>query len=359
MSDFTSYTTVFRAKLNADAQHRVTKRNRPAVSCTACRTRKQRCDRLQPCAACSKRGDAEGCRYAPMAIANSSSGSSPTAPRQEAQLRLQRLEEMVNGLLSRGGEDEGSPPAARATSLTTSRTSPASASGPFPNSTADGSSITLSSAPTEAADMTAPLGVDGPFVGPTHWVAVLQSIRDIPTYLEADSAYHASSSEPPPPTYATLEPADHIFARSEPLSTQEILATLPSHADCDRLLATYFQSRTVVVPFLHAGQFQRAYTAFWDRPGSTSVLWVSTLASILTMGAHIYVVRGNEPPVPPKELRRLAIRLLIAGDFLKGPPLSVEALMLCAMTRVKSSSDADPLLWSDFGVVVRLAQKST
>ncbi len=86
---------------------------------------------------------------------------------------------------------------------------------------------------------------------------------------------------------------------------------------------------------------------FWDRPGSTSVLWVSTLASILTMGAHIYVVRGNEPPVPPKELRRLAIRLLIAGDFSRAPPLSVEALMLCAMTRVKSSSDADPLLWSD------------
>jgi len=39
------------------------KRRRQALSCTECKRRKIRCDRVQPCAPCNKRGEGDKCRW--------------------------------------------------------------------------------------------------------------------------------------------------------------------------------------------------------------------------------------------------------------------------------------------------------
>lgn len=39
------------------------KRRRQALSCTECKRRKIRCDRVQPCAPCKKRGEGDNCRW--------------------------------------------------------------------------------------------------------------------------------------------------------------------------------------------------------------------------------------------------------------------------------------------------------
>src|SRR4051794_25492658 len=118
MADMKAYTTVFRLKPSGADPHKdkVHKRNRPPLSCLACRARKQKCDRAQPCGSCVRRGSEATCSYAPSPPAGArvsaggagSSGAAARGGRQEAQERLQRLEEMVHQLLER---PEGKPTA--------------------------------------------------------------------------------------------------------------------------------------------------------------------------------------------------------------------------------------------------------
>jgi len=394
MPDISDYTTVFRAKLNPDVHRRVTKRNRPPVSCTLCRTRKQKCDRRQPCGACTARGETDACRYstAPTSSLSSSviaaaapdttaSRFSPAGtPRQEAQLRLQRLEEMVHGLMA-GGAREPALPSNSLTSPVRSRppAAPSSSSsgeweawggGSLPSATTAPSSTTTNSAVGSQLAGT-------PFIGATHWAAVLQSIRDIQTFLEAETSSSAgpaaaadggaSAATAALPPLLTADDPDPIFVRPDGLTMAETLRILPSKPECDRLLRFYFQTRAAPIPFLHGPHFQRAYEAFWADPPSTSFLWVSVLCSVLCMGAALAAAKAGpesgldgRPGASPRvsRLRALAVRCLVAGEYLKGRPGCVEATMLYAMTRLAQSKDADTGLWGTFGVAARLAQRS-
>lgn len=44
------------------AERKKSKRPRQVLSCTMCVRRKTKCDKIQPCTACVKRGDPEGCQ---------------------------------------------------------------------------------------------------------------------------------------------------------------------------------------------------------------------------------------------------------------------------------------------------------
>ncbi|GKT90557.1 fungal specific transcription factor domain-containing protein [Colletotrichum tofieldiae] len=138
-SDIAQFTSVFRAQSLSDQQRRVTKRNRQPVSCLACRARKLRCDRASPCGACAKRGDGDACKFGPAVSLNGGNGNGDSghagagsvgggngaaaAPsnlghqrgangaggggggqqqRPEVQLRLQKLEDLVQDLVRKG-----------------------------------------------------------------------------------------------------------------------------------------------------------------------------------------------------------------------------------------------------------------
>src|SRR6266536_544995 len=61
--------------------------------------RRSKCDRQSPCTACSKRGDIASCNYS-----NGGSSGHEGLRATEAQLRLQKLEEMVKGLMQTNQE---------------------------------------------------------------------------------------------------------------------------------------------------------------------------------------------------------------------------------------------------------------
>ncbi|CVK95795.1 related to transcription activator protein acu-15 [Fusarium mangiferae] len=80
------------------------KRNRPAVSCSTCRARKQKCDRQQPCGPCQKRGVEDSChldstpRPPPASLANR--GDS------RVQNELRQMQSLLQSLLSQPNQDQ-------------------------------------------------------------------------------------------------------------------------------------------------------------------------------------------------------------------------------------------------------------
>lgn len=126
-----------------------------------------------------------------------------------------------------------------------------------------------------------------------------------------------------------------------------------------------------IIPMaIHSGQFQRAYEAFWKEPSSTSLLWISTLFSVLSTavfqqaskaaGAEGLGAAGIQDEGAKERIElysSMAHRCLVAGDYLLGKPHSVEAALLFVMHLVLQKRDPDPICWHTCGTAIRLAQK--
>ena len=187
MSALSQYQNVFRISnqdtTNNSTQSRITKRNRQPVSCSTCRTRKLvllgiwtstsvahypyrlKCDRQNPCAPCSKKGHAASCSYS-SGWRNRGDRRDAASKASEAQLRLQKLEQMVNSLMQTTKEGfEG-------------RTEKAS----FHNATIDRRLEGLSiqnppkSLETSSGGRLDVNGSETNYLGATHWATVLENV---------------------------------------------------------------------------------------------------------------------------------------------------------------------------------------
>ncbi|KAK5987150.1 Fusarisetin A cluster transcription factor fsa6-like protein [Cladobotryum mycophilum] len=322
------FTTVFRAT----DSHRV-KRNRQAVSCTACQRRKSRCDRQHPCGACEKRGGGDVCRYD--ASAEKSAGGARS--REEVQLKLSRLEQMVKSLAASGG----GPRAAAATLKDLDA-----------QNAADNVAIGETNVLTNAAG--------GNYHGATSWTALVESIHDIQDILRADGDEPEST---PTQEQDSVDP-DVVLGGVSPITTSDVFDSLPPRQDCDRFILAYFNAKFIAVPFIHTHHFRRRYDEFWKDPSSTSPLWTSILFSILSMGAMIIGTKDSPASTPnlviPPDSKVFMVRAaqcLVAGQYLRAKPYSVEALLMHAHARNVQKQDSDSTLWALYGLCVRLAQR--
>ncbi|PTB38917.1 uncharacterized protein TrAFT101_006943 [Trichoderma asperellum] len=329
------FTSVFRAT----DSYRV-KRSRPAVSCTACQRRKSRCDRQHPCGACEKRGVGGACSYGPAAAAASSSTAenraagrgSSSSSRQDVQLKLSQLEQMVRGLAENRFAKRDSAP----------------------------------------CDGLRPGGYDKEeletnYHGATSWTALVEGIRDIQDVLAADGE----------PDYAddgaeATEP-EVVLGDVPPITIKEVVESLPSRKEADRLIMAYFRAKFVAVIFVHTHQFKRRYDAFWTDPSSADFLWISILFSILSIGTMIANTKepdtksstsstsaSSSPFVVGPDSRfymTKAAQCLVAGQYFTGRRFSVEALLMHAHSRNVQKLDSDSSSWSLYGLAVRLAQR--
>ncbi|KPM36672.1 hypothetical protein AK830_g9907 [Neonectria ditissima] len=314
--ELAAFTNVFRA---ADT-HRV-KRNRQPVSCTACQRRKSKCDRQKPCGACEKRGDAPSCRFG---------GSAGPAGRLEVQARLAKLEEMVKDLATAGPIDlDGN--------VGDGLTKPG-----------DGAPL----GPVRLGD-----GTKANFHGATSWSALVESIHDIQNVLGAEDDGLPPQVEEPD----SLPVPDIFLGDMAPLTVKEVVDSLPSRQDADKLVTTYFNAKFLSVPFVHVHHFRRRYEVFWANPSSTSFLWLSIMFSILSIGAMVAKVKGLAGSLlavaEPKFYMFRAAQCLITGQYLQAKPFSVEAIMMFAHSRNVQKEDSDSTIWALFGLAVRLAQR--
>ena len=300
-----SFTTVFRA-----SEPRRVKRNRQTVSCTACQKRKSRCDRRQPCGACEKRGDEWSCQFVPQYVPTSVGSGN----RQEVQNRLHKLEEMVQKLAEGPGSADTRPaPSAPVDSLMT----PAS-------TRSQGEGVTTRHPIGEADE-------DLNYHGPTSWAALVESIHDIQSALEADGSSTLPGQEII--EQAPAQETDVVFGDLAPVTTEDIVRALPSRQEADKMVSAYFNAKFVAIPFLHMHHFRRRYEAFWQDPSLTGLLWSSILFSVLGAGAMICSVKNASSTSPiaeaePKAFMNMAARCLVSGQYLSGKALSVEALAM-------------------------------
>ena len=195
MSGISQHQTIFRVakRIAADSgtQPQKAKRNRQTISCLPCRDRKfvfcgtmhlttdrsycshrLKCDRQVPCLSCSKRGDETSCAYFTSGVnGRDRRGGEPRD--SEAQLRLQKLEEMVTSLMRttkenlEGRRDEMSIQFGNADQRF---------NDPSPTGSDPSSELQLDSNVPERN-----------YVSATHWTAILENVcvpshRMLPTY---------------------------------------------------------------------------------------------------------------------------------------------------------------------------------
>ncbi|KAI1336761.1 hypothetical protein F5Y15DRAFT_393065 [Xylariaceae sp. FL0016] len=356
----TYQTTVFRAQPTEGPQRKIQKRNRPPVSCLLCRTRKVKCDRQQPCERCVKSGEASFCEYAPRAARKPRAPEQPRSqvdvrPRQEPmsrpvlQVRLQKLEEMVNGLMYTANPQEH---VLNTPSSSDQRTEP--------DNHSDLSSPP--SIPPPAGPMhTSTQMAEGSYVGGTHWASILQSIHDIQGLLDTEVDSPATPSPPPQmPSNWPHENSDVIFGSHAHITHEQAVARLPPQHKTDHLVLLYFRHRFTVAPYIHTSKFQREYDGFWRDPESVSLLWISCLASMLWVASTIAASRGESgmpSSAQPDQLAALAVDCLVSGDYLSAKPYSIEALMLHGFCELQMARDIKSSLWAKFGLTARLAQR--
>ncbi|KAI2640105.1 hypothetical protein GGS21DRAFT_399380 [Xylaria nigripes] len=351
-------TTVFRAQPTEGSQRKIQKRNRPPVSCLLCRTRKVKCDRQRPCERCAKSGEAKYCEYAPRA-ARKPRGPEPrpqpgarTKPdggsRPALQCRLQKLEEMVNGLIDRNQSTEQSLNAS-------------SALGPLSgvDNRLNFSSRHSLSAPSPSLHAAITTG-DGNYVGNTHWSTILDSIRDIQGILDAELDAPSVSSPSSSTNFWPADCQDLTYGRGEKITQEQAVARLPPRHQTDQLILLYFRHRFTAAPYIHTEKFKREYDSFWRDPTSASLLWISCLASILWVATSITLEKSENGLLDAPRLDLLsvlAVDCLISGDYLSAKPYSIEALLLHGYAEMMRKEMVDPILWAKFGLTARLAQR--
>ncbi|KAJ8109554.1 hypothetical protein ONZ43_g6102 [Nemania bipapillata] len=262
-------TTVFRAQPTEGAQRKIQKRNRPPVSCLLCRTRKVKCDRQQPCERCVKSGEANFCEYAPRAARKPRGAESRAQPeirtkpeavsRPVLQVRLQKLEEMVNGLVTSGAFPEQS--------LNTPSSSDPRAEA---DTRSDLSSPPSLSAPSVSMHVGTRTG-EGSYVGNTHWVSILDSIHDIQNILDSELDVAPTPSPPPSAHNWSADCQDLIYGKGEMITHEQAVARLPPQNQTDHLILLYFRHRFTTAPYIHTTKFQKEYDSFWRDPTSQRV----------------------------------------------------------------------------------------
>ncbi|EXJ90908.1 hypothetical protein A1O1_04014 [Capronia coronata CBS 617.96] len=359
MAEFESLTHRFRANLYSlqPGANKVGKRNRQPLSCAYCRSKKLKCDRGHPCDTCVKRADPDNCIYGrndPVPAAarpeasngsafNSNSNTVSTHSRGVAQRRLQHLEQLVMRMVN------SSSPASSSTTSSDKPNGAAILSDSVDSSIAKEGHLQVGSSESR-------------YVGPTHWSAILENIQELKTALGVD---HASSTELDESEDPEAPDSEDLFGSTGRLSLAQILAhALPTRLELDRRLSTYFKTQYMVTPLIHKPQFQRQYEQFWQTPLETSPHWLSILFSICCISAIVDEAVGS-PGSTPGDQRSMRTTFLNAaghciqlGGYVLPKRYAVEALVLYAQCRYRTTMDPSREVGTVLAILVRLAYRS-
>ena len=327
----------------AQAQTARTRRNRQTLSCDACRARKLKCDRQSPCAPCSRRGDvaAVSCNYSKSEKDNGhGTNTSTNSTRAEAQIRLQKLEELVTGLMQATPSSDGADDASNNMAIDHG---PKEVTLPSPSSSEQSGSL-----------LNGHLNIDGlesHYHGATHWTTILENIQDIRGLV--DSAAESSEDSP---SFPLVDAPDVVFATTQHLTMEDFLEALPPRAKVDNLVSTYLTSDGIRAPHIHSRKFLREYRVFWNDPHSTSFLWISMLFSVLW--TTLYFGPSKRESTNQVSFFSKAGQALVAGGYHKARPYSADAALLyalCSFYMSKQEGDTD--CWLIMGIATRLAVK--
>ncbi|RAH39831.1 Zn(II)2Cys6 transcription factor [Aspergillus brunneoviolaceus CBS 621.78] len=317
---------------------------RTALSCTFCRQKKLRCDRLQPCSSCVKRG--LDCVYT--GSASAASRRNPPSSARHLSQRIRQLEELVTVLQKGGGSGHSGSPLHTAQERQ------------FDD--ADGQDAITNSLGSMRVD---PTGMS--YVSGAHWAALQDSIAEIKECVDSESPFTTPAAE------SGQQESALLLGLSPPGGMEEILAHIPARPIVDRLVSRFFSSMEPGVLIIHAPTFQQEYDHFWTDPQSISPTWLSILFSIMNLAIHLH--QRTEGPITPDPIdnnnnnittpetqcetfRLQAAYCLLAAKYTTPTKYTLEALSLYTQTEYFRSKDAQHEVWLLMGMTIRLAMRA-
>ncbi|TVY12787.1 Pyrrolocin cluster transcription factor fsdR, partial [Lachnellula arida] len=357
------------------------RRDKPQLSCTICRQKKLKCDRVKPCLNCTKRGQAELCDF----IKHETSHSRPTIQQGttnfQLQNRVRQLEDMVTTLLN-----SQTAPNPDQDGLTAAKTPSVTSTG---NAISDGG-FTQSAAPSPGNQMNAnfPEVLAGRFtrakdqvnfVGSEHWEAILDDISELKIDLEDPAA----TSEIP-----DFRP--QILFGDNSASRAEIISSIPPKPVCDVLISRWFSR--ILSNYGH-GSLGRTYAYVYERgdyiinimlrrnrliirwqydqmfkdPNETPLMWIGLLFSILGLASYFYAVAGDELHSMPQpftsmwemstHFRDRTAQCLVEVNYLRPRRYTVEALCFYYSLDLYQKRDSEFGAYVVLGIIVRVAMR--
>jgi hypothetical protein len=296
-----------------------------------------RCDRNTPCASCVRLGRASACSVPlPQKAATHEIVPIDPSTRRILQDRINQLESLVRSLLEKQPD--------KLTTSTTGNTLPSEATA----IAKEGDLIAHDFGRINLKDH------ESSYVESDHWMAILDEISDLRDTV--DEPVNGSRSDGSQPK------ADLFLLQTYPATKMDIIAAIPPRIIVDSIIAKYFQWADMPVSLvIHRGVFFKQYEAFWEDPLSTPIMWLTILFGMLYTVASCtpFINRGLESldAETITEYQRIIasarekmIQCLRAGDYMKGTPHTIEALLTFLCTEYLQSEDTQQGCWQLTGV---------
>jgi hypothetical protein len=294
-----------------------------------------RCDRNTPCGSCVRLGRASACSVPSQQAIIQGNGPIDPGMRRILQDRIDQLESMVRSLLEKQPD-----------SLATSTTGGTSRKEGL--ITHEFGRINLKEH-------------ESSYVESDHWMAILDDISDLKDMVnEPAGSFH----------HDTLQPkADLFLLQTYPTTKMEIIAAIPPRIIVDSMIAKYFKWADMPVSLvIHRGVFFKQYEAFWEGPLSTPIMWLTILFGMMyTVASCTLYINGGLEALDGETVaeyqriistsREKMIQCLRMGDYMKGTPHTIEALLTFLCTEYLQGEDTQQGCWQLTGVIIRVALK--
>jgi hypothetical protein len=234
------------------------RRDKPQLSCNACRRRKVRCDRLHPCSNCSSRGLGSSCEFAvlPGTPDKNLRGSSTSENQVEftrpgtaanMQTRINQLENLVLDLMHQNSASAPRPsqPESRTPQHTqpAPRLSPPEFGSPTQNQAAptpleSETEHTIGASPSEHGSINIRRARPS-YVSSSHWAAIFDSITELRSHFsqEEDALDQPTDLALPLANVPRPQLLYGGLAYETPMS---IMKCIPPRPVVDRLISRYF-----------------------------------------------------------------------------------------------------------------------
>jgi hypothetical protein len=199
-----------------------------------------------------------------------------------------------------------------------------------------------------------------------HWTAILDEISDFQNVLKD----HKESENLQYPEGNRLHPGLGLFLfQYYPATDVDIISALPPRSIVDGIIAKYFSSADMPVTLIiHRNVFFRRYENFWERPFETPIMWITILFGMMyTVAYYTLFVTGDLGSLDGATLSEYQnivetshekmIQCLRLGNYMKGAPHTVEALLYLLQVEYIQGDGAQYGCWQLIGVIVRIAMK--
>ncbi|KAJ4359961.1 uncharacterized protein N0V89_000520 [Didymosphaeria variabile] len=204
------------------------------------------------------------------------------------------------------------------------------------------------------------------YVESDHWTAILEEIHDLKDMADEEATYVYDSVEE---ETQRLPGADLFFLHTYPATKMELIAALPPRHVVDSIIAQYFKTADMPITLIiHRRVFFKQYESFWQDPLNTPTMWMTILYGMMFIVAYgtLNINAGGNPvdegTLPEYQnivltAREKMIQCLRLGNYMKGTPHTIEALLTLLQTEYIQGEEAQHGCWQLIGTIIRVALK--